>query len=149
MRCVFSLTLAALLLAAGALHAAPAEVEGHPLPPGWVPVATPALHGSFRQSGHEDIAVLAQQGATYGVLVVPGEGHEDEVSVARTFGSSAANPPQLSLVHPGNYTPACHDGDACAPVDIPAEAIGLCHGEASCEIVYFKDHAFHHLTITD
>ncbi|NYE61009.1 hypothetical protein FHW58_002161 [Duganella sp. 1224] len=149
MRSLCSLSLAALLLAARIVHAGSGAEAGATLPPGWTPVAASALHGNFRHAGHQDITMLARNGAAYGVLLLPGDASGGNASVVRTFGAGPANPPQLSLVHPGSYRPACHDGGYCAAVDIATDAIGLCHGEASCEIIYFKDNTFHNLTTTD
>ena len=56
-----------------------------------------------------------------------------------------ANPPRLSLIHPGSYQPVCHSGESCAPLSIANESIGLCFGEASCEIIYFADGAYHEM----
>lgn len=148
MRYVASLSLAALLLSTLTAHAS-SGVQVPPLPQGWVAVQAPALHGSFLHGGREDTAMLVQNGHAYGVAVIPGKASGREARIVRTFGSSQANPPQLSLIKPGSYPPVCHQGRACKPVSIATEAIGLCHGEASCEIIYFKDNAFHHLAATD
>ncbi|MYM83265.1 hypothetical protein GTP44_15025 [Duganella sp. FT50W] len=140
----FRLSLCALL-ATASVHAATSGTP--PLPHGWQALAAPTVSGNFQREGQRDVAVLAKNGATYGLLVIAaGNG---AVSVVKTFGDIQANPPQWSLVRPGSYQPVCHHGGACAPVEIHTDAISLCFGEASCQIVYFNGKAFSALAITD
>lgn len=47
------------------------------------------------------------------------------------------------------HGPVCHTGGSCAPVKISNEAISLCFGEASCEIIYFDGSAFREFVVTD
>jgi hypothetical protein len=158
MRYLSWLSLATLLLTATAGHAAQADTPaapqaapiGRPLPAGWLPLIGKDMRGSFIQAGSDDIALLMYKGDTDGVVIVPDPASGREISVIHTFSDSETNLPQLSLIKPGSYQPVCHDGGACGPaVNLATEAIGLCHGEASCEIIYFKDNSFHHITVTD
>jgi hypothetical protein len=141
--------LAAALLASAQAHAGDA-VSG-PLPPGWTPLQGGAtLSGAFRQPGSTDVAVLVRHGGgeAYGLAVVSAAGGK-AAGVVKTFSDARANPPSLSLVRPGSYRPVCHDGGDCPPQAIANEAIGLCFGEASCEIIYFRDGVLHELVTTD
>lgn len=129
------------------------------LPQEWTPLpasaAAPdaglALSGQFQHQGNADTAVLVQnsQGGAYGLAVVPGTPADGAASIVKTFKDIHANPPRLSLVHPGSYQPVCHSGESCAPLSIANESIGLCFGEASCEIIYFADGAYHEIHVTD
>jgi hypothetical protein len=69
--------------------------------------------------------------------------------IVKTFRAIAPNPPQLSLIKPGNYQPACHNGGDCAPRHIDSEAISVCFGEASCGIIYADGSAFREMAVTD
>lgn len=146
---------ASLLLAlssAGLAHANDTIVKQ--LPQGWTPLAADAgltLSGKFQQQGNTDTAVVVQngQGGAYGLAVVPGAAAEGGASIVKTFKDIKANPPRLSLVRPGSYQPVCHSGESCAPLTIANESIGLCFGEASCEIIYYANGAYHELYVTD
>ena len=110
--------------------------------------------GSFRQEGKRDLAMLTHygkkgRGEHYGVLVFPNAGSGEPGKVVKTFIDTGPNPPHLSLVKPGSYTPVCRTGGPCTPVNISNEAISLCFGEASCEIIYFNGTAFRELFVTD
>ncbi len=127
------------------------------LPPGWTPLAASApdaglsLSGKFQRQGNVDTALVVQNGqdGAYGLAVVPGAVADGTASIVKTFKDIKANPPHLSLVQPGSYQPACHTGNSCAPLSIANESIGLCFGEASCEIIYFADGAYHEIYLTD
>jgi len=110
--------------------------------------------GNFRQQGKRDLAMLTHygkkgRGEQYGVLVFPEAGSGQPGKVVKTFIDSGPNAPRLSLVKPGSYTPVCHNGGPCTPVKLDNEAISLCFGEASCEIIYFSGGAFRELFVTD
>jgi hypothetical protein len=123
-----------------------------PLPEGWLPLSVPTLPGSFLREDTRDIAFLMQKGGRYGVVVMPDAASGLPASVVKTFGPGEVNPPQLSLIKPGSYRPACHSdgsGGDCAPLTLATEAIGLCFREASCEIIYYAGNAFHEIAITD
>ncbi|MYN42382.1 hypothetical protein GTP55_23850 [Duganella sp. FT109W] len=139
------LSFTALLLTTGAL----AQAAGPALPGGWIPLPAPTLSGAFLHEGNADTAVLTADKDGYGLVVVPDAASGAEARVVKTFHDIAANPPQLSLIKPGNYQPLCHGGGTCPPVSIASEAIGLCFGEASCEILYFDGKAFRDIAITD
>ncbi|NVD70200.1 hypothetical protein HUX88_06470 [Duganella sp. BJB1802] len=81
--------------------------------------------------------------------VLPGAAGDGAASIVKTFKDIKANPPHLSLVKPGSYQPVCHGGESCAPLAIANESIGLCFGEASCEIIYYAEGAYHEIYITD
>jgi len=127
------------------------------LPQGWAPLpasasapdASMTLSGQFQHQGNADTAMLVQNGGAYGLAVVPGTPADGAASIVKTFKDIHANPPRLSLVHPGSYQPVCHSGESCAPLSIANESIGLCFGEASCEIIYFADGAYHEIHVTD
>lgn len=113
----------------------------------------PTLRGNLLHPGSGDLAMLMhtrQSGMDlYGLVVVPNAASGQPPRVVKNFTDKGPNPPRLSLVKPGTYTPVCHDGGQCAPVKIANEAISLCFGEASCEIVYFDGSAFRELAVTD
>jgi len=159
--CTLTQQLQRVGLAAGLLlvlsstgYAYGSEAIVNQLPPGWTQLAASApdaglsLSGKFQRQGNIDTAVVVQngQGGAYGLAVVPVDG---TASIVKTFKDIKANPPQLSLVQPGSYQPACHSGNSCAPLSIANESIGLCFGEASCEIIYFTDGAYHEIFLTD
>lgn len=139
---------------AGSDAAAAGAINEHPSPQRWQPTSLPVLTGSFRQQGKRDLAVLTHndkkgRGDQYGVVIFPDAGSGQPAKVVKTFIDTGPNPPRLSLVKPGSYTPVCHAGVPCAPVKISNEAISLCFGEASCEIIYFNGGAFRELVVTD
>lgn len=144
------LAAACLIALSGAAAVQAADSAPRPLPAGWQPLALPTLSGNFRKQGDKDTAVLVQNGqdGPYGLAVVP-EADGGQASIVKTFRDIKANPPQLSLVKPGSYKPVCHDGGDCAPLSIANEAIGLCFGEASCQIIYFNGSAFREISVTD
>lgn len=155
--CTLTHQLQRASLAAGlllALSSYGSEAVVNQLPSGWTPLASSApdaslsLSGTFQRQGHIDKAVVVQngQGDAYGLAVVPVDG---TASIVKTFRDIKANPPHLSLVQPGSYQAACHTGNSCAPLSIANESIGLCFGEASCEIIYFADGAYHEIYLTD
>jgi hypothetical protein len=118
------------------------------------PTMSPPVLGSFRQPGKRDLAVLRHdgkksRGEQYDVVVFPDAGSGQQAKVVKTFIDTGPNPPRLSLAKPGSYTPVCHTGGRCTPVKISNEAISLCFGEASCEIIYFNGGAFRELVVTD
>lgn len=129
------------------------------LPQGWTPLAAATaapdagltLSGQFQHQGNADTAVLVQngQGGAYGLAVVPGTPVDGAASIVKTFKDIKASPPRLSLIHPGSYQPVCHSGESCAPLSIANESIGLCFGEASCEIIYFAEGRYHEIYVTD
>ncbi|USX25173.1 hypothetical protein NHH73_21550 [Oxalobacteraceae bacterium OTU3CINTB1] len=119
-----------------------------------IPAMAPPVLGSFRQPDQRDLAVLRHngkknRGEQYDVVVFPEAGSGQPAKVVKTFIDAGPNPPRLSLAKPGSYKPACHAGGQCAPVKISNEAISLCFGEASCEIIYFNRGAFRELVVTD
>lgn len=137
-----------VVLAASARAQTP---PGQPaLPEGWQALALPTVAGNFRQAGSDDIAMLvkSRDSATYGLAVVPASGGA-QASIVKTFSDIKANPPQLSLVKPGNYQPVCHSGGNCTPQTIAHEAMSLCFGEASCQIIYFTGGSFRELAVSD
>jgi hypothetical protein len=138
----------AWLAAVSAAQAAPATA----LPPGWQPLAGDGqvLTGQFRAQGDTDTALLVRNGAdgSYGLAVAAGASGQP-AAIVKTFARIDANPPKLALVRPGVYKPACAGGESCAPLNIEREAISLCFGEASCEIVYFSGDAFREVFVTD
>ena len=145
-----------LLALSSAGHAYGGETIIQQLPQGWTPLASAAtadasltLSGQFQHQGNAGAAVLVQNGDAYGVAVVPGAPADGTASIVKTFKDIKTNAPRLSLIHPGSYQPACHGGESCAPLSIANESIGLCFGEASCEIIYFADGAYHELVVTD
>ncbi|WP_332851303.1 hypothetical protein [Duganella sp. S19_KUP01_CR8] len=143
---------AGLLLALSSTgYAYGSEAVVKQLPPGWTPLAGLSLSGKFQQQGNVDTALVVQNGqdGAYGLAVVPGAVADGTASIVKTFKDIKANPPRLSLVQPGSYQPACHTGNSCAPLSIANESIGLCFGEASCEIIYFADGAYHEIYLTD
>ncbi|MYM74709.1 hypothetical protein GTP56_21290 [Duganella sp. FT134W] len=109
----------------------------------------PTLSGAFLHEGSADTAVITENKDGYSLVVVPDTASGGKARVVKTFHDIAANPPQLSLIKPGSYQPVCHSGDDCPKVSIASEAIGLCFGEASCEILYFDGKAFRDIAITD
>ncbi|GJJ00449.1 hypothetical protein RugamoR64_09870 [Duganella rhizosphaerae] len=148
-----------LLVLSSAGHAYGSEAIVKKLPPGWTPLAASAsvpdaslsLSGKFQRQGNVDTALVVQNGqdGSYGLAVVPSAVTDGTASIIKTFKDIKANPPHLSLVQPGSYQPACHTGNSCAPLSIANESIGLCFGEASCEIIYFADGAYHEIYLTD
>lgn len=151
---------AGLLLALSSTgYAYGSEANVKQLPPGWAPLAASAsapdaalsLSGKFQRQANVDTALVVQNGqdGAYGLAVVPGAAADGTASIVKTFKDIKANPPRLSLVQPGSYQPACHTGNSCAPLSIANESIGLCFGEASCEIIYFADGAYHEIYLTD
>lgn len=136
------------------LAAATSAFNEQDLPQGWKTLSLPVLPGSFQQKGNRDIALLMYQSREgqddqYGLVVVPDASDGQPARVVKTFTDNGPNPPRLSLVKPGSYAPVCHNGGICAPVKIGNEAIGLCFGEASCEIIYFNAGAYRELVVTD
>ncbi|MBP1205133.1 hypothetical protein JOD97_003175 [Duganella sp. 1411] len=136
------------------LAAATSGLNERALPQGWTALSLPVLPGSFQQQGNRDIALLMYQSHEgqddqYGLVVVPDASSSQPAKVVKTFTDKGPNAPRLSLVKPGSYAPVCHDGGHCAPVMISNEAIGLCFGEASCEIIYFDAGAYRELFVTD
>lgn len=124
------------------------------LPKGWttlVPDTGLTVSGKFQQQGHTDTAVVVRNGqdGAYGLAVLPASSGDGAASIVKTFKDIKANPPHLSLVTPGSYQPVCHNGESCAPLAIANESIGLCFGEASCEIIYYADGAYHEIQVTD
>lgn len=114
----------------------------------------PVLRGNFLRPGSGDVAMLMhseQPGMAdrYILMVLPNAASGQPPRVVKNFSVKGPNPPELSLVKAGTYTPVCHDGGRCAPVKIANEAISLCFGEASCEIVYFNGSEFRELVVTD
>ena len=129
-------------------------LDGRALPRGWTALSLPVLPGSFQQQGKRDIALLMYnshegQADQYGLVVVPDASGGLPAKVVKTFTDTGPNAPRLSLIKPGNYVPVCHNGGPCAPVKISNEAIGLCFGEANCEIIYFNGGAYRELVVTD
>ena len=128
-------------------------LDGRALPQGWTALSLPVLPGSFQQQGNRDIALLMYNSHggqhEYGLVVVPDASGGLPAKVVKTFTDTGPNAPRLSLIKPGNYVPVCHNGGHCAPVKISNEAIGLCFGEASCEIIYFNGGAYRELVVTD
>jgi hypothetical protein len=146
--------LAAAWLTAACAHAG--DVDPNRLPQGWTPLPdAAALSGAFRQAGSADAALLVQHGAggDYGLAVMFGADGGRPAAIVANFKDIKANPPQLSLIKPGSYQPRCSPGSGkdggCQPQEIVNEAIGLCFGEASCEILYFSGGAFRALRMTD
>ena len=145
--CLLALTVNANAVTnAGTDTAAPGATNEQPT---WLPVL-----GSFRLQGKRDLAMLTHYGKKgrgdhYGVLVFSDVGNGQPGKVVKTFIDTGPNPPRLSLAKPGSYKPVCHTGGPCAPVKISTEAISLCFGEASCEIIYFDGSAFRELVVTD
>lgn len=139
------LSLTALLFTTGAL----AQLAGPALPSGWTPLPAPTLSGAFLHEGNADTAMLTENRDGYGLVVVPDDASGGEARVIKTFHAIAANPPQLSIIKPGSYQPVCHNRGDCPPLNISSEAIGLCFGEASCEILYFDGKAFRDIAMTD
>ena len=116
--------------------------------------ANALLTGTLRHPGERDVAVLTHNGKKsggnqYSVIVFPNIGSGQPAKVVKTFIDTGPNAPRLSLVKPGSYKPACHAGGPCAPVKISSEALSLCFGEASCEIIYFDGGTFRELVVTD
>lgn len=114
----------------------------------------PVLRGNFLHAGSGDMAMLMRSeqvgmADSYIMVVLPNASSGQPPRVVKHFSAKEANPPKLSLVKPGMYTPVCHDGGPCTPVKIANQAIGLCFGEASCEIVYFDGSEFRELFVTD
>ena len=114
----------------------------------------PVLRGNFLRPGSGDVAMLlhseqAGMADRYSLVMLPNAASKQPPRVLKNFSAKGPNPPELSLVKPGSYTPVCHDGGRCAPVKIANEAISLCFGEASCEIVYFNGSEFRELVVTD
>ena len=122
-----------------------------PLPEGWQPLPLPTLSGSFLEHGQRGTAMLVQnpQQHTYGVAVAAEPASGATARIVKTFRAIAPNPPQLSLIKPGNYQPACHNGGDCALRHIDSEAISVCFGEASCGIIYADGSAFREIAVTD
>lgn len=148
------LAAACLIALLDASHIHAAEKIPQNLPKGWDALSMPSLRGSFMHPGSDDVAVMmhsrqAGMDDLYGLVVVPNAASGLPPRVVKNFTDNGTNPPRLSLVKPGTYTPVCHDGGRCAPVKIANEAISLCFGEASCEIVYFNGSAFRELFVTD
>ncbi|MYN15362.1 hypothetical protein GTP81_01195 [Rugamonas sp. FT107W] len=148
------LAVSLLLALTSAGHALANEAVAKQLPQGWTPLAPDAgltLSGKFQQQANTDTAIVVQngQGGAYGLAVVPGAAADGAASIVKTFKDIKANPPRLSLVQPGSYQPVCHSGESCAPLSIANESIGLCFGEASCEIIYYANGAYHEVYVTD
>ncbi|MYM88234.1 hypothetical protein GTP91_13715 [Rugamonas sp. FT82W] len=146
------LTAGVLLAFSSASYGNDADVKQ--LPQGWTTLAADAgltVSGTFQHPGHTDTAVVVQNGqaGAYGLAVLPGAADDGAASIVKTFKDIKANPPHLSLVKPGSYQPVCHGGESCAPLAIANESIGLCFGEASCEIIYYAEGAYHEIHITD
>lgn len=154
MACLLALTAHADAGTNATTDAAAADATNeHSSPQRGKATSLPVL-GSFRQQGKRDLAMLTHygkkgRGEYYGVLVFPEAGSGQPAKVVKTFIDTGPNPPGLSLVKPGSYTPVCHNGGPCTPVNISNEAISLCFGEASCEIIYFNGGAFRELFVTD
>ena len=146
-----------LLVLSSTGYAYGSEAIGTQLPAGWTPLAASApdaglsLAGKFQQQGNVDTALVVQnsQDGVYGLAVVPGATADGTASIVKTFKDIKTNPPRLSLAQPGSYHPACHGENSCAPISIANESIALCFGEASCEIIYFADGAYHEIYLTD
>lgn len=148
------LAAACLIALLDASHIHAAEKMPQSLPAGWDALSMPSLRGNFMHPGSGDVAALmhSKRAGTddlYGLVVVPNAASGQPPRVVKNFTDNGPNPPRLSLVKPGTYTPVCHDGGHCAPVKIANEAISLCFGEASCEIVYYNGNAFRELVVTD
>ncbi|MTK63130.1 MAG: hypothetical protein F8N15_00965 [Methanobacterium sp.] len=55
----------------------------------------------------------------------------------------------ISIVHPGKYDTSCKNWKNCPQIILKNDAIGVCYGEESCEIVYYEDNAFKEVFLTD
>lgn len=121
------------------------------LPRGWVQVDKAAIVGKFRTDNDLDKAVLVANKAKnqFGIAIIPDERSAQRSIIAKTFSDIAANPPELNLIKPGEYKPVCHDGGECGPKKILRPAIGVCFGEASCEIIYFEKGKMREMFTTD
>ncbi|MET0268641.1 MAG: hypothetical protein ABW202_23870 [Duganella sp.] len=140
-----------LLTLVSACHIRATQANGVTLPQGWRPYFQPSVSGAFLRPGAHNVAMLVRNEEQHlsGVLVLTFVDDSGTASVIKTFKEDDTNPPKLSLLQPGNYRPACHQGGPCQPTHIANEAISLCFGEASCAILYAEGDSFRELAVSD
>lgn len=152
-----AIRLTVLVLATAASSAAMASQSvGMNLPDGWVAMDkgaagnTQDLKGAFRGGKHPEHAVIVRNKDNGRLgLAISTSGSNMPAEIVATFDESRVNPPKLSLIRPGTYPSVCHDKQPCSQVKVTHVSVGMCFGEASCEIVYFDQGKFHEMYVTD
>lgn len=147
---IFSILLTGLALQSLVCQSALA-MDQRGLPTGWVQIDKAAIVGNFRADKDLDKAVLVTNKAKnqFGIAIIPDAQSSQRSIIAKTFRDIAANPPELNLIKPGDYKLVCHDGGECGSKKILRQAIGVCFGEASCEIIYFEKGRMREIFTTD
>lgn len=127
------------------------ELAGQKLPAGWTPMSVPAITGNFLGYHKSATALLVKSAEEkqYGLAVLPSEGEGRRSRIVTKFKDIGANPPELAILAPGVVHPVCHNGGRCKSIKVETEAISLCFGEASCEVIYFDGKLFHTVFVTD
>lgn len=137
------------LLAAAAAYGGSAPAQS--LPDGWSTMATPSVSGIFRQNGPLETAVLVRntQSGEHGLAIIPANSGSDRGAVVAFFKDVKTNPPTLSLLTPAAFRPVCHKDANCAKLKLDTQAVSVCFGEASCEVIYFDGVRFNEMFVTD
>jgi hypothetical protein len=136
---------------AGQLVAASQDRPGVATPAGWMATPLPQVRGHIQAPGTDDTAMVMfndslNLGGVVLVTFTPGGGY---ANIIKTFKFDEANPPQLTLLEPGDYMPLCHPGTPCEKVHSDNQVISMCFGEASCRILYFEGNQLHDIVTTD
>ena len=133
-----------------AIHANASESDKK-LPKGWTPMSAKTITGDFLGDHKPAIALLVRstKEKQYGVAVLPGESGVSTNLIVTKFKDIDANLPELTVFVPGVVKPVCHNGTKCEPVNVRTDALSLCFGEASCEVIYFDGKRFRTVFATD
>lgn len=133
------------------LVAAHKDRPGVAMPTGWMATPLPEVRGHIQAPDTDDVGMVMfndslNLGGVVLVTFTPGGGY---ANIIKTFKFDEANPPQLTLLEPGNYMPLCHPGTPCEKVHSDNQVISMCFGEASCRILYFEGNQLHDIVTTD
>lgn len=113
----------------------------------------PAISGNFLGNNSSATAILVRtpREMEYGVAILASDDRErsSRIVIKLQAKDIGTNPPALGVVPPGTINPVCHGGGICKPITIKTDAISLCFGEASCEIIYLDGKSFRAAFVTD